>query len=86
MKGKNVKKLNEIALLKTIIMLCASCGAKKFTLRTIPMRPKAYRLYINMPETAVNIWTDDDAFLNAFREVVEFEEETENERRTENFW
>lgn len=86
MKKKDIKKQDEIELLKTIIILCASFGAKKIKVGELRMLPKkSYRIFIDLPETALNIWTDDEKIVNALREMEMFKnkEETENER-TEN--
>lgn len=72
--GRPTKKLsvdhqNEIALLKTILMLCSAFGAK-YDLRDLHHRGE-FRLMIDLPETALNIWTNDSEIVEALRAQID---------------
>ena len=60
----------EIMLLKSIIIMCKAFGAK---IKMRELNNKEHRLFIDLKETALNIWLDNDKIITAIQELLKEE-------------
>ena len=60
----------EIMLLKSIVILCKVFGAK-FKIRKV--YKNEHRLFIDLDETALNIWVDNEQIIAAMQKLLKEE-------------